>query len=184
MAHNCNIINGVKPSSDGVAEISLSLNIKQNLSITRINVSIGTVNYVDGMHVPFPFADTRALLYNSNLALVTTALPDGPFTSDFHAMSFTISGAGTYLLRANALFVADGSIATLQWKDTTGATLGAKSRHQTTAMRFANQVVGVVRFTGASRTVYVEVSEEVGTLRTVGETPAACVIFAQIIKLG
>ena len=181
MSHNCNRINNKEPSASGLVNINELLTAR--LSLTRIAFTSGPYTYSNGQRYPFAYAGTRALAYASGVTYENAVSPVCVYDSSVHAMSFVISGAGTYLLVATLAFVENGAATTVRWKDTTGATLGPKTRQQTTSQVFANKVWGVVSFTGATRTVYVEVNEITGTLQTVGMSQASTINYVQILQI-
>lgn len=183
MAHNCNIYNGARPAADGTVDMPVDLNVTQRFSMTRANFANSAYDYANNMRFAFIGASGFCLLFTSSVTSVTAATPNTPLTNTNFTQAYTISGAGTYLLIANVHFEPNGAIATLRWRDTANIALGPKTRHHTSTMRFANKVWGVVTFTGASRTVFVQVTEESGSLRTNGQGSTTSVTYVQILKV-
>lgn len=183
MAHNCNTFNGARPNDDGTVEMPLDLSVTQRLSMTRANFGNSAYDYANNMRFAFIGTSGFCLLFTSSVTSVTATTPNTPLSNTNFTQAYTISGAGTYLLIANVHFEPNGASATLRWRDTANIALGPKTRHHTSTMRFANKVWGVVTFTGTSRTVFVQVTEESGSLRTNGQGSTTSVTYVQILKV-
>ena len=184
MAHNCNTYNDEAPNAAGAVSVALLTGTVQRLSMTRPVIGAAPANFTNGMR--FPFANSNlALEYSDNITSITATNPNTPITSNSFTQAYTINASGTYLLKANTHYTAtSGAIITLRWKDTLGNYLGPKTRHITAPPgKNANIVWGLVSFTGSSRTVFVEVSEEAGNVQTGGLIITTTLSYSQILQL-
>lgn len=184
MAHNCNTYDDQSPDASGAVSVTLLTGTVQRFSMTRPVVGASAANINNGMR--FPFANVnQALQYSDNITSITATSANSPFTSNSFTEAYTINGRGTYLLKANTHYTATtGAIITLRWKDTLGNYLGPKTRHITAPPgKNANIVWGLVSFTGSSRTVFVELSEETGNVQTGGLLITTTLSYSQILQL-